>query len=242
MSFKVERTHDLATYMSEDRYEQPKEIFKILADFVEIGGKCKEENVIYDMGCATGEFLYYLKSRFPKPRFLGLDVLPALIDKAKKRVPDVQFLIGSLLDRSVLPASSADVTIMAGVHAIFDEFETWISNLLYWTRPGGQILVFGPFNPYPVDVWVKYRLADDPNPNHREPGWNIFSQASIGRFLDEKLGKGKHSFSPFELPIDIKPHPSDVIRTWTFKDASGRRLVTNGLSLISNQQILQIKP
>jgi SAM-dependent methyltransferase len=240
MDFEVQRTHDMETYLSEDRYEQPKEIFKVLAGLMEFSGDNTGRSLIYDVGCATGEFLHYLKNRFPGPRYLGLDVLPALITKAKERVPDVQFVVGSLLDRSVLPPSLADVTFMLGVHAIFDDFETWISNLLYWTRPGGRIFVFGPFNPHPVDVWVKYRLADDPNPSHREPGWNIFSQASISRFLDTKLGKGKHSFTPFEMPIDIKPHPTDVVRTWTFFDSSGRRLVTNGLSIISNQQILQI--
>lgn len=230
----------METYLSEDRYEQPKEIFKFLARLLELSGDYTEQSLICDIGCATGEFLYYMKRRFPGPRYLGLEVLPALITKAKERVQDVEFVVGSLLDRSVLPPSFADATFMLGVHAIFDEFETWISNLLYWTRPGGQIFVFGPFNPYPVDVWVKYRLAEDPNPSHREPGWNIFSQASISKFLDTKLGKGKHSFTPFEMPIDINPHPTDVVRTWTFFDAEGRRLVTNGLSIISNQQILQI--
>lgn len=241
MDVSVQRTHDMETYLSEDRYERPKEIFKVLAGLMELSGEHTESSLIYDIGCATGEFLYYLKKRFPRPRYLGLDVLPALIAKAKERVPDVELIVGSLLDQSVLPPSLADVAFMLGVHAIFDEFETWISNLLHWTRPGGHIFVFGPFNPYPVDVWVKYRLADDPDPDHREPGWNIFSQASISKFLDTKLGEGKHSFTSFEMPIDIKPHPTDVIRTWTFFDASGRRLVTNGLSMISNQQILHIR-
>ena len=29
--------------------------------------------------------------------------------------------------------------------------------LLYWCKPKGTILIFGAFNPYPVDVFVQYK-------------------------------------------------------------------------------------
>ena len=135
-----------------------------------------------------------------------------------------------------------DISFLLGVHIIFDEFETCFSNVLHWIRKGGRIFVFSMFNPYPIDVWIYYRRIDDPDPNRREIGWNTFSKASISRFLDATIGKGKHRFIPFELPFDLPPHPDDPVRTWTFMDSNGKRLFTNGLSLICNVEILEIMP
>lgn len=109
-------------------------------------------------------------------------------------------------------------------------------------RRGGVIYVFGALNEYPVDMWVKYRRADDPDRAHREPGWNLFSKASISAFLDAHIGPQDHRFIPFELPIDLAPHDGDPIRAWTFKDSEGRRWTTNGLQLLTNEHILEIRP
>jgi hypothetical protein len=70
---------------------------------------------------------------------------------------------------------------------------------------------------------VKYRLVDDPDPNHREPGWNIFSKETISSLLNKNLGEGRHSYTHFEMPFDIEANPFDPVRSWTFKDYNERR-------------------
>lgn len=242
MKVNVQRTHDKEIYLKEDRYEKPKEIFKVMADLVRHDQVITTDCLVCDFGCAAGEFLYYLVRQFPEAQYTGFDVVPELIEKAREKLPDVRFQSGSVLDRSILPESSVDVAFLLGVLSIFDEFEPCISNMLYWVRPGGRIYVKGIFNKYPADVWVKYRLADDPDPSHREPGWNMFSKASIARFLDDTIGKDKHAFIPFEMPFDLEPNPDDPVRSWTFSDSHHRRLFTNGLSLLCNQEILEIRP
>ena len=82
--------------------------------------------------------------------------------------------------------------------------------------------------------------TNDPDSSHREPGWNIFSKETISSFINEKLGEGRHSYTHFEMPFDIQPHPTDPIRTWTFKDYNNRRLFTNGVSLLLNFEVLEI--
>ncbi len=69
----------------------------------------------------------------------------------------------------------------------------------------------------------------------------MFSKRSVARFLDRELGAGRASFLPFELPLDLPPHEDDPVRTWTFRDESGRRLLTNGLSLLCNLELLEIE-
>ncbi|MBM4294440.1 MAG: class I SAM-dependent methyltransferase [Deltaproteobacteria bacterium] len=233
-------TRDLIVYLKEDRYENPKEIFKLLADMVRRSGLKLSGSVICDIGCATGEFIYFLKKQFPESNYIGIDIEPDLINKACQNVKGVEFKIGSVLDQKILPHSSIDIAFLNGVHSIFDDFKDLLFNLLHWTRPGGRIFIFGPFNPYPVDVWVKFRLADDPDLNRTEPGWNIFSKQTISGFLNKNLGEGRHSYTHFEMPFDIDPDPYDPVRSWTFKDNNNRRLFTNGLSLLINFEVLEI--
>lgn len=70
----------------------------------------------------------------------------------------------------------------------------------------------------------------------------MFSKASVSRYLEATLGVGKHTFTPFEMPFDLPPNPDDPVRSWTFLDGQNRRLFTNGLSLICNLEILEIRP
>lgn len=237
---QLQRTHDREIYLAENRYREPKELFKRIADLVENTGVVRPGCRITDVGCAAGEFIYYLRERFPETSLLGVDLLPELLAKARGVLPEVSFQAGSVLDEDVLPAESSDVTLLVGVHSIFDDFRMPFSNLLRWTRPGGVVVVAGLFNPHPVDVWVTYRAADRPADDPRELGWNLVSKASVSRYLDAAVGVGRYEFVPFELPFDLAPNPSDPVRTWTFKDAEGRRLFTNGLSLLCNIEILVV--
>ena len=237
-----QRTHDKAIYLKENRYDRPKEIFKVLGDLTERDGPVKKGAVMADFGCAAGEFLYFLGQRFPETERLGFDLVPELIAKAETMVPGAKFTVGSVLDRFLTAEASIDYAYLQGVLSIFDEFETTLDNLIAWTRPGGRIYVFGVFNPFPVDVWVRYRLADDPHRDHREPGWNMFSKKSISDFLNKRLGAGRHYYQPFAMPFDLEKQDDDPVRSWTMKDEAGARLFTNGLSLLLNLEVLVIRP
>ena len=43
------------------------------------------------------------------------------------------------------------------------------------------------------------------------------------------------------MPFDLKMNKLDTVRSWTFKDQKGQRIMTNGLSIIQNQTLLKIK-
>lgn len=226
-------------YLVENRYDEPKEIFKRIAE------RLREAEVpagarVADLGCAAGELLYLLRRELPTAELLGFDVVPELLEKAARVVEGVTFAPGSVTERSTLEAASIDVALMLGVHSIFEEVTDWLPNLLHWTRPGGRILVFGLFNPAPVDVWVRYRDVKQHPPEHREPGWNIPSRHTVAELIEAEIGAGRHSFTPFELPFDLAPHADDPVRTWTERLEDGRRFFTNGLSLRCSVELLDI--
>ena len=236
------RTHDREVYLHEDRYENPKEIFKMVYAHARRGNSLRPGMTVADFGCAAGEFLYYLHRQEPHATYRGYDVVPELLAKARERVPGCEFREGSVLDRGLVGGATLDAAFMIGVHEIFDDFVPALSNLLYWTRAGGRVYLFGGFNPYPVDVYVKYHAVDDPDAEHREPGWNQFSKASFSRYLDQAIGPDRHGFVTFQLPFDLAPRLDDPVRTWTFLDGQGTRLIRNGLGLLINLELLEIRP
>lgn len=237
---QIQRTHD-SLYLKEDRYEQVKDSFRFVADLAQASGVLARPGAgAADFGCAAGEFLYYLRRLWPDVALTGYDLLPELLDKAGQRVPGVAFVQGSVLDPALAPASGADVTFLVGVHTIFDDFRPVFDNLIGWTRPGGRAYVFTFFNDDPIDVLVKYRHADAAEDAPYESGWNIFSQRSVGRFLDGHPKVKAHTFHPFTIGVDLAKREDDPVRSWTFRDEGGRRLITNGLCLLQKQQALEI--
>lgn len=220
------RTHD-QLYLSENRYENVKEYFKFCASFVT---SADNPRVLCDFGCAAGEFPYYLNKIYPNDTVMGMDLLPELIDKARREVPGVQFVVGSVEDRAALPENTADISFLSGVHSIFDDPTIAFGNLIHWTRPGGTVIFFGLFNPYPVDVFLRVRTIDQPA-DHREAGWNMISQATTTAFLTEHPQVLAHQYHPFTIGIDLPPQ-KDPLRSWTELMGDGHRQIVSGIGLI----------
>jgi SAM-dependent methyltransferase len=233
------RTHD-QLYLTENRYEQPKEIFRIAAAIVRSAGLGGRGHRLVDIGCAAGEFAYFLKKEFPEADVAGYDLLPELIDKARTQVPGVQFAVGSVLEPTLLEQGSADVTFLIGVHSIFDDPTDCFRNLIRWTKPGGLVIVLGLFNKFDIDVWVRYRPAGKPD-GAKELGWNLVSRSSARRIVAEADSRASVEFHPVVMPLDLPRNASDPVRSWTEKRADGERFLTNGLSLIINLETMVVR-
>jgi SAM-dependent methyltransferase len=230
------RTHD-HIYLQENRYETPKESFKFCLALARDYGF--SQGRVYDFGCAAGEQAYFLRAQLRDSDIYGVDVLPELIAKAKQYVPGVSFAQGSVLDRKIVAENSADLALLSGVHSIFDDPLEVFDNLMYWTRPQGLVIVFGLFNRYPIDTFVRLRRFQD-DVDHREEGWNMISQATVGRFLDRHAKVKQYQFHEFTISVDLLPYPDDVLRSWTFKNAAGERLIMSGTGLIHDFSALVI--
>jgi len=226
--------HTLEVYLKENRYEQPKEISRVLASLALDSGLLVSGARVADFGCAAGEFLYHLKKIAPAPEYYGYELLPELVEKARSCVPGVHFEAGSVLQPDLAPRHSFDVTFLAGVMSLLDDFRSCLENLLGWTRPGGRVYLFELLNPHPVDVFLRYRTDAGV-----EGRWNMFSRSSVAEFLTERLGPDCYRVVNFEMPFDLAPQPDDPLRAWTFL-TEGRRRFTSGLSMLLNLEILEI--
>ena len=182
---KSKRLHD-HIYLKENRYKDTKEMFKFIdKEAFEKKAKNNKEDIC-DFGCAAGEFLYFLRNKYLNKNFTGVDVRADLLSKAKKIVKNVKFIKGSVLNKNLLKKTKFDKVFLIGVHPIFENFEKCFSNLIYWTKPKGEIFICDMFNPYPVDVLIKYKLSKNSNLKFLKRDGIFFLKSLWKNFEEEK--------------------------------------------------------
>lgn len=234
------RIADDPIYLSEDRYEKPKELFKFLASLIDDLAP-RTGAALLDVGCATGELIYFLRHALPGfGRFAGVDVSPRLIAAAQKALPDVDFRVGSVLDPAVFIGRKFDVVTCSGVLSCLDDPAPVLQNLLAGTAPGGAVLIYSPFNDDPVDVVMRYRRADRDDSDAWEKGWNIFSCATMERLLRSSGYPVSWDWHPFEMPFALNRRLEDPMRTWTVRTEAKPCQTVNGACQLIDGKVLRI--
>ena len=156
--------------------------FKVLEKFIK-KNNFNEDFKICDIGCATGEFLYYISNQFPKCKITGIDVSEKLLEKAKQVIPSGEFIKESI-EKPLELKQKFDVTNMNGVLSIFDDPEPILENCLKLTKDGGTVFITGFFNADPIDMITRYRRSDQEN-SILEKGWNMHSMYTINKILEK---------------------------------------------------------
>ncbi len=224
------------TYLASERYEQPKEIFRRLSELLAPWVVERPHASLIDVGCATGELIYFLKSHYPNLSYAGLDSKPAFIEKARrvKQLAECRFMVGEALTSLT---GRYDLVTCFGMLGVFDEFEPLVQTLIDHTSPGGRVFVHALFNDYDIDVHISYR--DNQHTTDWNGGYNIFSMARVNDWLTA-LGK-KHRFHAFVMPVDLPPNVDFPHRAWTLRLADGNRQTVNGLNLLLPEKLLEIE-
>lgn len=238
-SKKIVRTHD-EFYAKVDLKVPPKESFIQIADLIADYKKTISGTIsIVDFGCAAGAFVNYLNHRFQDDNIIGYEYLESLVRAGKENYPNIRIVQASILERNSIPQSSVDVLTLLGVISIFDDIEPIVLNIVNWIKPGGKLFIHGMFNPFDVDVYVKYRMSEKYPEDIYEAGWNIVSQKTISKLL---LNNGAKSlkFHDFNISVDLEKNHQDPIRSWTERLVNGTRQIVNGLCLKQPQSILEV--
>lgn len=226
-----EREHGF--YATEDRRNDPKENFKMISHILK-GENGGDWNSLCDIGCASGDFLYYIREQHGKEKTLvGVDSFDELLHVAKNRVPDCSFLKGDILSGEGLPTERFDIVCMLGVLSLFDDFRLPFENLLKLAAPGGNVLVFSPFNSHGCRVEHRYSVKGGESER-----WMVFSQEEIGAWLQEK--GYRYEFIPFHLTINLDPDPNNPLRSYTVALADGSNGIVDGIGLWHEQYLLKI--
>ncbi|MBN1405326.1 MAG: class I SAM-dependent methyltransferase [Candidatus Omnitrophica bacterium] len=236
-SKKTDRYISSQLYMETDYYKKPKELFKQIGRI--IAGRISKKKLysILDVGCAKGEFLYYLKkNNMPFLEMVGIDFSKNLIDEARcfEGLQGVNFHCN--LAQSFNQKKQFDFVTIISVLSFFDEPEIVLSNLKKHLKKNGLLYVVGIFNNYNVDVLIKYR--NNKYSNEFENGMNNYSLETTAKILGKLNMKISHCYK-FNMPFRLQKQ-KNPIRSWIMETPEGRKFVT-GHGLIYDMYILEIK-
>ena len=229
------RTHD-KLYLSEDRKHTPKEYFKFILK--EIDFEFAKNASVLDVGCATGDFLWFMGENFPDAKLVGVDIDDELIQRARGEVPNADFIRANIIEDKL--DQRFDLIFMLGVHMIFDEIEEWLDPMvgLLKRQKNSTVNIFGMFNPEDLDVIIRSRSSSSDGP--WETGWNVVSKKSVRDYCENK--GWECSFKDFQIEIDIEKNESDPLRGYTLMMKDDRRLVVNGLQLVQQFSLMILRP
>jgi len=232
-----DRLGNLYAYYKKDYYKNPKEMFKFLGKILKKHMKAGMEYSLLDIGCARGEFLFYLKTHMDFNKMTGIDYSHSLINYAKnyKGLQDIEFLCEDA--ESINLNKEFDFIVISGTLNFFDDLFLILKNAKRHLRKDGLIVCLGLFNEYDIDVLIRHR--NNKYSNEFLGGWNIHSIETIKKHL-KKLDMKIKYISKFILPFKLEKQ-EDPARAWTLDTEEGGKSV-NGLGMIYDNTVLEIVP
>ena len=222
-------------YQNND-YENTKELFKFIAALIDTDISLKKNPSLLDVGCAKGEFLYYIKKRFNQHNLLlyGVDYSETLIGLARKFKPldDVRFILDKAeefrLDRKF------DYVVATALISCYEDYEEFLDNMLVHLKDEGKLYVTSGFSMYEYDIILKFRRYD--KKTEFEYGWSQHSVKGIQTFLKDR--DKQLILHKFEMPFTLEKG-DDVIRSWTIDTENGQKFI-NGLNFIWDVWTMEI--
>ena len=232
------RLADDAIYLNEDRFGEPKEMFKFILSLLRsrLPGGIK---TFLDVGCATGEFIHFMRGALPNIDCTGVDISAQMITQAKKVQPSVEFITGDISSGVGVVEGKYDLVCCIGVLQIFDDVRVPLQKLLDRLRPGGCLCIAGSFNNHNVDVLMRYREGGKPD-NIWETGWNLFSKQTFERYLVESSKNIDWEWHDFEMPFAL-PERADPMRSWTLTTEQAEHQLVNGAAQLLFTKVLLIQ-
>lgn len=109
-----------------------------------------------DVGCATGDFLFFASSEFPECFFEGLDVSPELISIARdgNNCDRISFRTKDFFNGE---SGKYDVVSALAVSGYFNDEAEFLLPLMNATSNTGRLFIHGLFNPYGLTVDVRWK-------------------------------------------------------------------------------------
>lgn len=146
---------------------------------------------VVDIGCGPGNSTELLVQRWPNAQVSGFDTSPDMIEKAKRRLPDVSF---SLADAEAWePEEPVDVIFANAVFQWMPDHPSLMRRLMGFLKPGGALAVQMPDN----------RSA----PSHR-----AMDEAAVGLSFSAKLANVGRGILPAPAIYNdvLSPHAADI--------------------------------
>lgn len=230
--------------ISPERIKNPKFIYRKSYEFVIESKEVEAISNWLDVGCANGEFLYFLSSKNPNIKFTGLDITPEFIAVAQNLNSDrknVEFQLQDIFDTST--KIQYDVVTCLGTFQIFPDPERILNTLIDRVSPNGRLVISARFNPHNISATITYK--DDSTEAARNIwrcDFNIHSEHWINEILSKRSDVRHYCFQYPIMDTDIPKKPNAPhINMWTIKRPDYGFDITNGLKANFNPSFLIIE-
>lgn len=215
-------------YKYENHKDVPKDYFKLIVnDFKKIVKERKHCNIL-DIGCASGDFLYYVEGELKKLGIIeyelnGMDIWDDLLEEAKIKIPTSNFFLGDISQEK--GNGQYDVVTVMGVTYLYEDIFNIIDNAVTYLKDDGVAYIFERFNKYGFNIALKYEEDDR---NKRRGNIHIHS---LNKIMKHYEGSDLNiSYIPFEIHTPIEK-TNDTYRTWTVGLDNGSLAIINGLNM-----------
>lgn len=111
-----------------------------------------DASTLVDIGCGDGTYTHNLKAARPGLACTGFDPAAAAVAAARRHFPEVEYLVGDLLDPRTFPARRFDVAVIRGVIHHLPDAEAGISNAI---RLSDRIILIEPNGNNPILKWLE---------------------------------------------------------------------------------------
>ncbi|MGC1304554.1 MAG: trans-aconitate 2-methyltransferase [Caulobacteraceae bacterium] len=117
--------------------------------------------VVVDLGCGPGNSTQLLAERYPDAEILGLDNSEAMLESARRRLPEVRFETGDIT--AWRPGATPDLIFANASLQWVPDHATLLPRLLGLLAPGGMLAVQMPDNrEEPSHVLMRRTAAEQP--------------------------------------------------------------------------------
>lgn len=130
-------------------------------------GKLEPNELVIDLGCGEGQYLWYAQKRFPHLRYCGIDRSAqsiALNERyaQKQGGPRVNFFAQDM-ERAALPSPAGLILCASVLHYVADDLAL-LKKAFAALRPGGSLVLYLPVRGRAVFPW--YRLLKKHFPHY----------------------------------------------------------------------------
>jgi SAM-dependent methyltransferase len=194
---------------------------KIKNDF-ELGTLVKytkptEKSVLLDVGSGTGHHVNAMQKRGWNVK--GVDISPAMVEKAKENYPDASFKVGDVMTTMLYPGNTfTHITCLYFTIYYMKNKQQFFTNCMHWLIPGGTLTI---------------HLVDKDKFDPIHPAGNPFTIVSPQKYADKRITSTEIVFHDhnYKSNFDMKPGNEVVIFHEKFKDKKTGKVRKNELDL-----------
>lgn len=103
----LDKGHEILDWESEEAHMGR---FSVVIEQLDLSGRH-----VLDVGCGIGDFYHELTANVPGASYTGIDILPEMVEEARRRYPSGNFVSGDLFEETIFEPKSFDVIYSSGI-------------------------------------------------------------------------------------------------------------------------------